>query len=250
MNHFRRTLTRKTPDLERLDDRIAPAHLGAAGAWEAALAHHRAALFSQAKASLHASAMPGHHFARGHQLSGPARATHGVAHAVRTSDGHFVLRTRVGLDTPAVAAPPVIPVAMTPPTPSPAPVAPASPAPEVVIADNHLPPSLPPNAGNALNTIYQEYQKYKADGGTGTFASSWSPAILMQGTDVGIGVHGNGTGDFDSLVGTLRNLGMQVRSADPVTQTVEGMLPIDELPTVALEPQVLSLSPSYRPMLS
>jgi len=42
---------------------------------------------------------------------------------------------------------------------------------------------------------------------------------------------------------------MQVTATDAVTQTVEGLLPIDQLATVALEPQTLSISPMFRPVL-
>jgi len=112
-----------------------------------------------------------------------------------------------------------------------------------------MPTSLPANAGDVLNTIYQEYQKFESGGGTGTFTSIWSPYVMIQGSNVGVEVHGNGSGDFDSLVSALKNLGMQVTATDAVTQTVEGLLPINQLPTVALEPQTLSVSPMFRPVL-
>ena len=147
-------------------------------------------------------------------------------------------------------AAPVTPTVADPPTPSPVPVQPVTPAPEPVGTTSNLPASLPANAGNILNAIYQEYQKYKQDGGTGTFTSSWSPFVVIQGSDVRVDVHGNGSGDFGSLVSTLQNLGMQVTATDSVTQTVEGMLPIDQLPTVAQEPQTLSVTPSFRPVLA
>ena len=53
-----------------------------------------------------------------------------------------------------------------------------------------------------------------------------------------------------ALVSTLQGLGMQVTATDSVTQTVEGMLPIDQLPTSAQEPQTLSVTPSFRPVLA
>ena len=109
---------------------------------------------------------------------------------------------------------------------------------------------MPANAGDILNTIYQDYQKYKKDGGTGTFTSSSSPFVVIQVSDVRVDVHGNGSADFGSLVSTLQSLGMQVTATDSVTQTVEGMLPIDQLPTVAQEPQSLSVTPSFRPVLA
>jgi hypothetical protein len=99
-----------------------------------------------------------------------------------------------------------------------------------------------------LNTIYQEYQRFVADGGTGTFTSSLSNLIRIQGTNVGVEVHGNG-GDFNALVTSLQGLGMQITATDAVTQTVEGMLPISQLPAAAQEPQTLSVTPGYLPVL-
>jgi len=147
-------------------------------------------------------------------------------------------------------ATPVTPTVALPPTPSPVSVQPVAPAPEPAGTTGDLPASLPAYAGNILNTIYQEYQKYKNDGGTGTFTSSWSPFVVIQGSDVRVDVHGNGSGDFGALVSTLQGLGMQVTATDSVTQTVEGMMPIDQLPTSAQTPQTLSVTPSFRPVLA
>ena len=66
---------------------------------------------------------------------------------------------------------------------------------------------------------------------------------------MGVQVHGNGTGDFNALVTSLENMGMQVSATDPVTQTVVGMLPIADLPTAAQGLQTLSVTPQYLPTL-
>jgi len=100
-----------------------------------------------------------------------------------------------------------------------------------------------------LNTIYQQYLQFVNSGGTGTFSSSLSNLIQIQGTSVGVKVHGNGTGDFNAMVSALESAGMQVSASDPVTQTVVGMLPIADLPAVAQGMQTLSVTPQYRPVL-
>jgi hypothetical protein len=101
----------------------------------------------------------------------------------------------------------------------------------------------------SLNTIYQRYLKYENDGGTGTFSSSLSGLIQIQGTNVGVQVHGNGSGDFSALVSSLESLGMQVSATDAVTQTVVGMLPISQLPVAAQGLQTLSVTPLFIPVL-
>jgi len=70
--------------------------------------------------------------------------------------------------------------------------------------------------------------------------------IQIQGTSVGIQVHGNGTGDFNALVSSLESMGMQITATDAVTQTVAGMLPIADLPAAVQTPQTLSVTAQYQ----
>jgi len=100
-----------------------------------------------------------------------------------------------------------------------------------------------------LNTIYQQYLQFVNSGGTGTFSSSLSNLIEIQGTSVGVQVHGNGTGDFNAMVSALESAGMQITATDAVTQTVVGMLPIADLAAAAQGSQTLSVTPQYRPVL-
>jgi hypothetical protein len=98
-----------------------------------------------------------------------------------------------------------------------------------------------------LNTIYQQYLQFVNSGGTGTFSSSLSNQIQIQGTNVGVEVHGKG--DFNALVSSLESMGMQISATDAVTQTVVGMLPIADLPAVAQGLQTRSVTPQYLPKL-
>jgi len=100
-----------------------------------------------------------------------------------------------------------------------------------------------------LNTIYQQYLQFVNSGGSGTFSSSLSNLIQIQGTSVGVKVHGTGTGDFNALVFSLKSMGMQISATDAVTQTVVGMMPITDLPAVAQGQQTLSVTPQYLPKL-
>jgi hypothetical protein len=97
-----------------------------------------------------------------------------------------------------------------------------------------------------LNTIYQQY---KSSGGTGDFSTPLASFIRVKGTDVGIEVHGNGTGNLSTLVASLESLGMQIQSTDATSETVIGMLPIAQLPAVATNSQTFGVTPEYVPML-
>jgi len=101
-------------------------------------------------------------------------------------------------------------------------------------------------AGQDLITIYQEFQ---ASGGSSTFVSSKAGLIVIQGSNVGVVVNWNGTGDFNAFVTELTDLGMQVQATDARTGNVQGLLPIDQLPNVVQLPQTRALNPIYRPVL-
>jgi hypothetical protein len=94
-------------------------------------------------------------------------------------------------------------------------------------------------AGQDLITIYDEFEQ---QGGSATFTSSLSGRVLIQGANVGVDVTANG-GAFDVFVSNLEHLGMQVLTSSATYGTVEGLLPISELPTVAQNAQTLSVSP-------
>jgi hypothetical protein len=102
--------------------------------------------------------------------------------------------------------------------------------------------SLPANVSGVLNTIYQNYQK------DSTLPAGNAPgSVRIEGSNVGVSIHGNGQGDFSAFVGTLQNLGMEISATDSVSWTVDGMLPIDQLLTAAQTPQTRSITPSYVP---
>lgn len=105
-------------------------------------------------------------------------------------------------------------------------------------------------AGQDLITIYQEFVQFENNGGTGGFVSSKASFVVIKGTNVGVDVHWNGSGDFNAYVASLTNLGMQIQATDSTSGTVEGLLPIAQLPGVAGMSQTKSLSPIYIPMMS
>jgi hypothetical protein len=104
--------------------------------------------------------------------------------------------------------------------------------------------NLPANISGALKTVYQDFKNGKVP------VSGAPGSVRVDGSNVGVSVHGNGQGDFSAFVGTLQTLGMEVSATDAVTWTVEGMLPIDQLPAAAQTPQTMSITPSSVPSLN
>ncbi|AGA27517.1 hypothetical protein [Singulisphaera acidiphila] len=99
-------------------------------------------------------------------------------------------------------------------------------------------------AGQSLIGVYQDYQQYVEAGGNGPFASPRGAGIMIEGTNVGVMIRGN---DWIALQTALSELGMQIRATDSNTKSIEGMLPITQLPTVAQHALVTAMTPTYSP---
>jgi len=98
-------------------------------------------------------------------------------------------------------------------------------------------------AGQDLLAIYQQYQQ---QGAGSTFTPTGVGGVKIEGTKVGIQAH-MASGNFTQFIASLNALGMQMDAQDPNTGTVEGMLPISQLPAAAQNAQTLSLSPILNP---
>lgn len=148
-----------------------------------------------------------------------------------------------GGSTPVMVGTP-LPAAPVPITPAP----PGNPTPPGSLTS---PGPLPANVGASLQDLYQQYQHFVSSGGSGTFSpTGLSPFLMINGTSVGVSIHDNNAGDFASLVAQLQSDGLQIIASDPTTQTVQGMLPIASLPTVAQLPQAPSVVAMFKPMLA
>lgn len=101
--------------------------------------------------------------------------------------------------------------------------------------------------GQNLVNLYVAYESYVQGGSSGTFTSSESTYIYIEGTSVKVDVRG--TVSATALASQLTNMGMQVSGTDAASGTVEGFLPISQLVAVAQLSQVVSLSPVYKPAL-
>jgi len=102
-------------------------------------------------------------------------------------------------------------------------------------------------AGSNLIALYLDYQSFNSSGGQGTFSSTHAARLQVVGNQVRVDIRG--TTNVGSLAATLSSKGMHVESTDANTRTVEGLLPISQLPAVAQLSQVTTISPVFRPTL-
>jgi len=97
-------------------------------------------------------------------------------------------------------------------------------------------------AGARLIALYQSFVN---SGGQETSARAGS--IQVVGNQVRVDIRG--TTSVGALASTLSSMGMQVEHTDANTRTVEGLLPISQLPAVAQLSQVTTISPVSNPVL-
>ena len=108
--------------------------------------------------------------------------------------------------------------------------------------------TLPANVSNQLQSLYTQYESYESSGGSGTFSPTGITDVVISGTNVGILVKDNNTGDFNTLNTELQTDGMQILDSDATYGLIDGMLPIAQLPTIAQLPQTVSVTPMIEAM--
>jgi hypothetical protein len=263
MNATCRKLHGTVVEFERLDERIAPSPIGVTGGLQAALAD--ASMTHHAHVAAHVRSSHFHTFRMPTDLAVADPAARHMRHVrhhhlAREAFHNAQQLTPGQMVSTAMTAPPVVSVpGSTPPTSAPFTTTPARiaihpPSPVIIPSDTSssggssgtTASSLPPNVDPNLGTIYQEYVAFQDAGASGTFSPPLAQYIRVQGSSVGVEVHGNGS-DYSALVSELQGLGMQIVADDPNYQDIEGFLPILQLPTAATEPQTLSITPMFVP---
>jgi hypothetical protein len=177
MNAHRRTALKPALQLETLDERIAPAHLGIGAAIHAAAAQHHIAVHAQAAAHAHSGAMHASTARAAAMTSHHARLASSASNAMfPTSTGRVIgstmpasptsnhaaplspaLRSAIGVHRPGPGIMRSSPTLVSRPAPTTTTTT-ASPTPTVTTSSTSTSPaSLPANANQNLNTIYQEY---------------------------------------------------------------------------------------------
>jgi hypothetical protein len=105
----------------------------------------------------------------------------------------------------------------------------------------------PANVSPTLGVIYNAYEQ-NPGGFPASLSGTAASSVVIQGSNVGIQVHDSNPADFDLLLTELQNDGLQVTSSSAYYGTIEGMLPISQLPAVATLSGAPSIAPQFQPM--
>jgi hypothetical protein len=109
--------------------------------------------------------------------------------------------------------------------------------------------SLPANASQTLDVIYDAYVQNPGDFPANLPATDGANLVVIQGSNVGIQVHDSNPADFATLVSDLQGAGMQIQSTSASYGTVVGMVPIAQLPAVAGLSEAPSVTPLFQSSL-
>jgi len=98
-------------------------------------------------------------------------------------------------------------------------------------------------AGQTLITLYNQVQS----GGVESAKAILGDQVDIQGSSVRVSVQATGA-NLSSVAASMGQLGMQISATDANSGTVEGLLPIAQLPSAAGNAQVLDITPISRPL--
>ena len=109
------------------------------------------------------------------------------------------------------------------------------------------PPVSSPLPANLAAPLVQINEAFQAVSGKTPFSSPYGSQIEIEGSSVGVEIHGN-DGDLDSLLVDMDKLGFQLSSTSTTTDTIAGLIPIDALAKAAEDRGLtLSVTPEYLP---
>jgi hypothetical protein len=259
MNTQRRASLKAKLRLETLEDRITPVAIDPATAHVAALQGailaHTNVVFEKAAGEHHSlssvkKTVEAHH----HKMKTVTHALK-IHHHKNANPDVPVATSTVPVTTIPVSYQPTVVSTSNPTSPSPSSgnsnsnsggtTASANPSGGFVSPSSASSPSvtspLPANVAEPLQVIDQEFQ---ASSGSSSFTSSYSGTIQIQGSSVGVEIHGNG-GDFATLVSDMDKLGLTGSISDANTQTITGLIPIDNLAKAANDSLTLSITPEF-----
>ena len=86
--------------------------------------------------------------------------------------------------------------------------------------------TLPANESPALGVIYAAYEANPSDFPADIPVTDGATLVQIQGTSVGISVKDSNAADFNTLVTSLQNAGMQITASSATYGIVEGFLPV------------------------
>lgn len=101
--------------------------------------------------------------------------------------------------------------------------------------------------GPTLGAIYTEYYNYVASGSQGLFYSPYSHTVEMIGPTVGVQFQFT-SGSFASNEALMKGAGLVETAAFPTANVLEGFMPIAQLPAIAPDPNIGTLTAVMRPV--
>jgi hypothetical protein len=121
--------------------------------------------------------------------------------------------------------------------------APVTPVSTPVTPTQTSPGPLSANVAAALQSLYSEY-KSVAQGNVFTPSLPSDNLLVINGDNVGVNLQIGSSSNFSTALSQLEADGMQVSASSTTYSLIDGMLPIDELPTAAqIAMSVTPLSP-------
>jgi hypothetical protein len=103
--------------------------------------------------------------------------------------------------------------------------------------------TLPANVSSILNMVYKEYEQDPGAFAGDTTSTNGENLALVEGNQVGIDIHDTNPAEFENLLTELANAGMTITISSAGSDTAVGMLPIADLPTVAMLSPTISINP-------
>lgn len=97
--------------------------------------------------------------------------------------------------------------------------------------------------GQDLARLYTAFDK---GGASDNEVVSLRAFMRIEGDQVGVTTRAKGS--LGDLVAELKRIGMAIEAADPGTKTVQGLIPIANLPELAASTEATGILPMYRPM--
>ncbi len=108
---------------------------------------------------------------------------------------------------------------------------------------------LPSNVSQTLDVIYNAYVQNPGGFPANVPATDGANLVVVEGNSVGIQVHDGNPADFQGLLTDLQSDGMQVTISSAQYGTIDGLLPIAQLPAVAALSQMAAIGPEMQSVL-
>lgn len=98
--------------------------------------------------------------------------------------------------------------------------------------------------GSVLGALYQQQTTGQP---IPTTVALTLPYLEIQGNSIHVNIRPSG--DVGSMITAAESAGMTIEAVDPTTGTAEGVIAIDQLLTLASQPEIIAITPVIKPIL-